>query len=64
MTGIGRSRFQMHPIGRIIFALIAMFVIAFALLFAFSHATNGCPNGQVAVLGAESWYCVTGTRME
>jgi hypothetical protein len=54
----------MSPIGRIIIALVAMFAIAFALLFALSHATNGCPNGQVSVLGADSWYCVTGTRME
>jgi hypothetical protein len=62
MTGIGHSRFKMHPIGRVIIAIIAMFVIAFGLLFAFSHAT-GCPDGKVSVLGAESWYCVSGTRM-
>jgi hypothetical protein len=52
----------MHPIGRVIIAIIAMFVIAFGLLFAFSHAT-GCPSGQVSVLGADAWYCVNGTRM-
>jgi ABC-type transporter Mla maintaining outer membrane lipid asymmetry permease subunit MlaE len=53
----------MHPVGRVVVALLAACVIAFALLFAFSHAT-GCPSGQVSVLGADSWYCVTGTKME
>jgi hypothetical protein len=53
----------MSPIGRVIIALVAISVIVFALLFALSH-TAGCPNGQVSVLGADSWYCVTGTKME
>jgi hypothetical protein len=52
----------MGIVGRVVISLVAATVIAFAILFALSHAT-GCPEGEVSVMGADAWYCVAGKRM-